>query len=79
MEQLPIKIRMLRSVFGYSQEYIAFQLGISQAAYSKKENGQTQASLVHLEAIAVLYNISITDLIQFSTPELIQLSLSKNK
>jgi transcriptional regulator with XRE-family HTH domain len=77
MEQLPIKIRTLRSVFGYSQEFIAFHLGISQAAYSKKENGQTQPSLNHLDQLAILYGVSLSDLLQAPTSDLLQTALSK--
>ena len=77
MEKLPDKFRTLRNVHGYSQEYLAFQLGISQAAYSKKENGQTQTSLIDLQQIVIIYGISISDLLQLSTSELLQLSMSK--
>ena len=77
MEKLPDKFRTLRNVYGYSQEYLAFQLGISQAAYSKKENGQTQASLIDLQQIVLIYGVSISDLLQLSVSELLQLSMSK--
>jgi transcriptional regulator with XRE-family HTH domain len=79
MEKLPDKIRTLRSVYGYSQEYLAFQLGISQAAYSKKETGQTQPSLIDLQQIVVVYGISIADLLQLSISELLQLSMANGK
>jgi transcriptional regulator with XRE-family HTH domain len=79
MEQLSIKIRTLRSVFGYSQEYIAYQLGISQAAYSKKESGQNPPSLSHLEQLAKLYGFSLIDFMQYSMPDLIKVALSNQK
>lgn len=34
MNPIATKIRKLREIHGYPQEYVAFQLGVSQAAYS---------------------------------------------
>jgi transcriptional regulator with XRE-family HTH domain len=79
MKQLATKIRKLREIYGFSQESVAFELGISQAAYSKKESGRTELSLSCLEKLAKIYQLSITDIIGLSTQELLMLVIQKNK
>lgn len=71
MDAFSTKIRKLREVHGYPQEYVAFQMGISQAAYSKKETGKTELSLMGLQQVSQLYNISLTDLISLTWQDLI--------
>jgi transcriptional regulator with XRE-family HTH domain len=70
MNPFILKVRKLREIHGYPQEYVAFQLGISQAAYSKKESGRTQLSVLCLTKIAELYQMSLADLISLTTQEL---------
>jgi transcriptional regulator with XRE-family HTH domain len=40
MEEMAMKLRRIREIYGYSQEYVADRLGISQPAYWQKENGK---------------------------------------
>jgi transcriptional regulator with XRE-family HTH domain len=46
------KIRQLRTEMDVSQEQIAFQLDISQGAYSKIERGKIPLTILQLEEIA---------------------------
>jgi transcriptional regulator with XRE-family HTH domain len=62
MEEMAIKLRRIREIFGYSQEYVADRLGISQPAYWQKENGRRYPSEDRLEQIADLYNLTVADL-----------------
>lgn len=71
MNTFCLKARKLREIHGYPQEYVAFQMGISQAAYSKKESGRTQLSILCLTKLAELYKVSLTDLISLSAQELL--------
>ena len=71
MNPIATKIRKLREIHGYPQEYVAFQLGVSQAAYSKKETGRTELSLTVLQQVSSLYNISLMDLINLTIQDLI--------
>lgn len=71
MNPIATKIRKLREIHGYPQEYVAFQLGVSQAAYSKKETGRTELSLTVLQQVSSLYNISLMDLISLNLQDLI--------
>ena len=62
MEEMAMKLRRIREIFGYSQDYVAERLGISQPAYWQKENGKRMPSEERLEQIAELYNLKVADL-----------------
>jgi len=51
------KIRSLRHSKGYSQDYVAAKLNISQNTYSKIESGQTKLTVDRAKQIADLYEI----------------------
>ncbi len=46
------KLRKLRIEKGYSQEYMAAKLGLSQSAYSKIERGKTKLTIERLERLS---------------------------
>ncbi|MGF7219188.1 transcriptional regulator with XRE-family HTH domain [Spirosoma lacussanchae] len=75
MNPIALKIRKLREIHGYPQEYVAFQLGVSQAAYSKKETGRTELSLTVLQQVSQLYGISLIDLLNLTTQDLIIMAI----
>lgn len=52
------KIRIQRLMKNYSQEYMAFALSISQAAYSNLERDSTKLSLDRVYEIAEILEIS---------------------
>lgn len=58
MEIIRNKIRQIRQQKEYSQEFMAAKLGISQAAYSKIENGETEITFTRLVSIARLLDIN---------------------
>ena len=62
MKEMAMKLRRIREIYGYSQEYVADRLGISQPAYWQKENGKRYPSDERLEQIADLYNLTVSDL-----------------
>lgn len=57
------KIRILRILKGYSQEYVSFQLDISQSAYSKIESGKHSISVRRLLKIAEILGVSASELL----------------
>lgn len=59
------KIRVIRQIKGVSQEALAVKLNISQAAFSKIENGKTVLSNEHLEVILRELSISENTLREF--------------
>ncbi|MFT3885905.1 MAG: helix-turn-helix domain-containing protein [Flavobacteriales bacterium] len=59
------KIRKVRDLRGYSQEYMAEQLGVSQKQYGRYETGDTDPGVERLESIAKLLGLSLVDLLSF--------------
>jgi len=57
------KIRTLRDLKGYSQEYIAGKLDIAQNTYSKLEADPSKLSVDTLEKIAAILEVSVNDLL----------------
>ncbi len=57
-------IRYHRNRLNLSQEYVADQLGISRQAVSKWETGQTQPTAQNLADLAMLFDISISELVE---------------
>jgi len=67
-DQLTIvnRIRSLRQQLGYSQEYMAELLGISQQTYSNIENNPERLTLVRLKDISAILQV---DFMTFLTDE----------
>jgi transcriptional regulator with XRE-family HTH domain len=62
MEEVATKLRRIREIYGYSQDYVAERMNISQPAYWQKENGKRMPSDERFEQIAELYNLTVEDL-----------------
>ena len=56
------KLRNARTQKGYTQEYMADSLGISQKQYSRLENGESGITLDYLEKICEKLEINPQDL-----------------
>lgn len=54
-------IRAHREQKGYTQEYMAEQLGVSRQAVSKWENGTTEPSTSNLFALAKLFEMPVEE------------------
>jgi transcriptional regulator with XRE-family HTH domain len=59
------KIRKIRELKGFTQEYMAIQLDITQRAYSKLENNEIRIDWQRIETIATVLGIEPVDLITF--------------
>jgi transcriptional regulator with XRE-family HTH domain len=57
IEQPEIKIKQLRELKNYTQEFMATQLGLSTRAYSKIESGETQLTINRLNEISSVLGI----------------------
>lgn len=57
------RIKIVREKVGYSQDYVAAELGISQKAYSKIENNETQLKGEVLIKLAEIFGTDILELI----------------
>ncbi|WP_162237734.1 helix-turn-helix transcriptional regulator [Pedobacter sp. Leaf41] len=54
----------MRAILGYSQEYMAQELGISQNVYSHNERNIGNLPLNRIYQIAAILNISVTQLLE---------------
>jgi transcriptional regulator with XRE-family HTH domain len=59
------KIRVLRTMQGFSQENMAEILGISTRSFAKIERDETDANHSRLEQIAGVLKIELADLLKF--------------
>lgn len=50
-------IRKIRIENDYSQDYLAFKLGISQKSYSDIENGKTKIKQQYIEKLCEIYSV----------------------
>ena len=58
-------LRIFREMFGYSQEYLGEQLGISHTAYAKMERGETQLTETKLHKYCEVVGIEKEKLYEF--------------
>lgn len=63
--QLGEKIRKVRKLKGFTQEYMAAQLEISQRAYSKMEREEIKLDWPRIQNIADILGLDPADLISF--------------
>jgi len=70
-------IRNIRIVKGYSQSYMAHQLGISQKTYSCLESGATKLSIDRLERLAEIFDTSIDHILHFDQEKPILFDMEK--
>ena len=57
------KIRKVRELKGYKQEYVADELGMSVTAYGNLERGESSPSFDRLEEIAKVLEVSVQDIL----------------
>ena len=62
--RLSKNLRDLRKQYGYTQKYVAEQLGIVYQSYQHYELGLSTPSLQHFLMLAKLYDVSYEDLLE---------------
>lgn len=65
MKAIGEKIRKIREMKGYSQEYMATCLNMSQNNYSRIELDQNKLNLDRLEEIAKILEVETSDILNF--------------
>lgn len=60
-------IKSIRKLKNYTQEYMAFRLGITQAGYSKIEKNGSRISFGKLKEIALIFEIDLCSIINFGS------------
>lgn len=61
------KIKNLRELKNFTQEYMAEKLGITQAAYSKMENGTNKISYAKIVDISNIFGVKPEELLAFDS------------
>jgi DNA-binding XRE family transcriptional regulator len=64
-------IRKIRDMKGFSQDYMAMELGISPQAYSKIERERTKLDLHRLNLIAKLLDVEPKDIMDFDEDDIL--------
>ena len=77
-KNMGLKIRKIREIKGFSQDYMAKKLAISQRAYSKLENQQTRLTWERIHAIAGILQLDRLDLISFNVAEILEKQTTSN-
>ena len=57
------KIKYLRELKHLSQENIAFEIGINQSQYSRRENGNIKLTYDEICKLSIVLEVSIIDLL----------------
>ncbi|TAE01661.1 MAG: XRE family transcriptional regulator [Bacteroidetes bacterium] len=78
MTTIGIKIKKVRELRNFTQEYMAEKLEMSQAGYSKIEQGAVDVPYSRLEQIAKTLNIKIEEIITFDEKRLITSQLNNH-
>lgn len=78
MENIINRIKEIRKAKGISHEAMAFDLGISQVAYSKIEKNETKLTLERLYKIAEILDSKISDILGLETHKVYQQEFKDN-
>jgi transcriptional regulator with XRE-family HTH domain len=65
IKQPEIKLKQLRELKNFTQEYMAQQLGLTTRAYSKIESGETQLTINRLNEIASILGVDPIEALGF--------------
>ena len=60
------RLKELRTVYNYTQDYVAEVIGSTRQTYSHYETGRRKPSTETLYKLAGLYNVSVDDLLHLS-------------
>jgi transcriptional regulator with XRE-family HTH domain len=70
MNKIGDKIRRLRDQKGFSQQSLAFELGLTQPSYARLEKHDERISIIRLIQIAKILNTSVSELIDEKTQKI---------
>jgi len=70
IEQPEIKIKQIRELKNFTQEYVAQKLGLSTRAYSKIETGETQLTINRLNEISAVLGIGPMEVLGFDDKQI---------
>ena len=68
-KQVGNRIKTLRKALNISQEEFAFRCGMDRTYITSLENGKRNISIVNLEKISKVFNMSLSEFFNFSKEE----------
>ena len=71
MKNIGQKIEKIRNFRGYSQDYVATRLAITQQHYSKMETGEAKITVQRLEEIAKVLAVSLIDILTYDESKIV--------
>lgn len=63
-------LQLLRKVKGYSQEFVAEEIGVTRQTIAKWENGESIPDVISSNKLAELYEVALDDLVNFKANEM---------
>ena len=66
LKKLGLKLKIIRSIKGFSQDDIANELNIDKSYYSKVERGLTNVTVTYLKHLAEFLHVELSELIDFN-------------
>ena len=76
IQQPEIKIKQIRELKNFTQEYVAQQLGLSTRAYSKIETGETQLTINRLNEISAILEVPPMEVLGFDDKKVFNINHS---
>lgn len=76
IEQAETKIKQIRELKNFTQEYVAQKLGLSTRAYSKIETGETQLTINRLNEISKVLEMEPMQLLGFDDKKIFNINNS---
>jgi transcriptional regulator with XRE-family HTH domain len=76
IEQAETKIKQIRELKNFTQDYVAQKLGLSTRAYSKIETGETQLTINRLNEISAILEVQPMEVLGFDDKKIFNISHS---
>jgi transcriptional regulator with XRE-family HTH domain len=76
IQQPEAKIKQIRELKNFTQEYVAQQLGLSTRAYSKIETGETQLTINRLNEISAILGVPPMEVLGFDDKNIFNINHS---
>jgi transcriptional regulator with XRE-family HTH domain len=76
IQQPETKIKQIRELKNFTQEYVAQQLGLSTRAYSKIETGETQLTINRLNEISAILEVQPMEVLGFDDKKVFNINHS---
>lgn len=63
LKKLGMKLKILRSLKGFSQDDVANALDVDKSYYSKVERGLTNVTIIYLKHLAEFFKVELVELV----------------